>query len=110
MKRKCTQRHDLHPQANHQCAVQPRARTDPTTQQIRKNAHELVGEEQEGDGDRRIAKLMEMQQYQHAKRTIGECERPVPRRDQGVVADLHGSEPWLSDAATFAANSAILHA
>ena len=99
------QRHDLQPQAGHERAVQAAPGTDPAAEQVREDAHELVGEEQEGDGHRRVAELVEVQQHQHAQRAVGEGEHPVARRHQDVVAELH--DAGSSEAATLAASSAM---
>ncbi len=51
---------DLQAESGEQRAVEPGAGADPAAEQVGDDPHELVGEEQERDRDRRVAELVEV--------------------------------------------------
>ena len=83
-------------------------RGEPAADEVRDDAEELVEEEEERELDRRVAELVEVQQHQHPQRAVGERERPVGGRHEGVVADARScARTQRRLAATFRASSII---
>ena len=77
---------DLQRLADRQHARDAEARGQPAAAEIGDDAGELVEQEQEGERERRVAELEEMQQHQHAQRAVDQGEAPVGGGDDQVVA------------------------
>jgi hypothetical protein len=73
--------------AHRQHAGNAEARRQPAAGEIGHDARELIEQEQERQGERRVAELEEMQQYEHAERTVDQGEPPIRRRDDQIVAN-----------------------
>jgi hypothetical protein len=79
-------RSHLKSQSEHQRESKPCACSQPPANEIRDDSKNLIQQEEDRELDRRVAKLVKMQQYQQAQCTIGEREGPVRRGDNRVVA------------------------
>ena len=84
----CEKRNDLRREAGEQRRLEAEARRDPAADEVRDDAEELVEQEQRGDGEGRVAALVEEEQHEHAACTVGDRAGPVRRRHEGVGAQI----------------------
>jgi hypothetical protein len=66
------QRHELRAEADEQRRLEPEAGADVTAEEIGQDAEHFIEDEQRSDGERRVAKVVEIEQHQHAGGAVGD--------------------------------------
>src|ERR1035438_2415587 len=111
-------KHEEGKDLQHEPAVErdldPRARGNPATEEIRYDPEEFIEEEQKRDGNAVVTKLVKMQDDEHTQRAVGDGKPPIGSRYQCIAANAVHGKGYIAAAvrsgrcaATFCASSII---